>query len=141
MYFAERQRPPLHAQFPPTMADQTDGRTGRSCRDGVLASNAEGSQKEDGVANHEVSVDLIQLPERFKPLPKIQIGGEAQKWILCVRSVQIKLRIVDRMTRKFLSWIFPFNFKSATASTQPKIQVLNLFSHVRGDDFGAEEFP
>ena len=107
------------------------------------------ARKKMGVANHEVSVDLIQLPERFKPLTKIQIGGEARKWILCMSSVQITLtmaRIVDRMTLTFPSRTIPFNFKSATASAQklwrlPKIQVLNLSSHVRGDDFGAEEFP
>ena len=51
---------------------QTDRRGGRSCLVGVLESAAEGSKK-SGVANHEVSVDLIQLPDlgvpdRFKPL-------------------------------------------------------------------------
>ena len=114
---------------------QTDGHAAM----GFWRQTPREARKKMGVANHEVSVDLIQLPERFKPLPKIQIGGEARKWILCMSSVQIKLtmaRIVDRMTRTFPSRAIPFNFKSATASAQklwrlPKIQVLNLSSHVR----------
>ena len=80
MYFAERQRPPLHAQFPPTMADQTDKRTGlRSCRDGVLASNAEGSQKEDGCRKSRSQRGSNSITRTIQTPPKNPVWRRSPK--------------------------------------------------------------
>ena len=64
MYFAEWRRR-RHTQFPKRRPD------------GHAMSGfwSQPPWRKMGVANHEVSVDLIQLPDRFKPLARISIGG------------------------------------------------------------------